>query len=86
MRFNAQFNREFNRLTKPQRAEVDAIVKRHTEACQRQGVKIESLDRVWIEAMELVRLNDAEGAREPWDGEPARSYPQYVSPKDQRVE
>ena len=53
-------------------------------ACQRNGFDPENLDRVYIEAIEMIDLEvkfpepDAEESR---DWEPARHYDQYISPK-----
>jgi hypothetical protein len=73
-----------NKLPKKKKEKVDAIVRRHVAACQRNGFDPENLDRVYIEAMEMIDLevnfpeSDAEESR---DWEPARHYDQYISPK-----
>jgi len=73
-----------NKLTKKKKEKVDAIVRRHVAACQRNGFDPENLDRVYIEAIEMIDLevkfqdSDAEESR---DWEPARHYDQYISPK-----
>lgn len=73
-----------DKLSKTKRERVDAIVRRHVRACQRNGFEPESMERVFIEAVEIVNLEErfpemhAEDAR---DWEPVRSYNQYVSPK-----
>jgi hypothetical protein len=73
-----------NRLPKKKREKVDAIVRRHVAACQRNGFDPENLDRVYIEAVEMIDLEvkfpDA-SAEESRDWEPARHYDQYISPK-----
>jgi hypothetical protein len=73
-----------NRLPKKKKEKVDAIVRRHVAACQRNGFDPENLDRVYIEAVEMIDLEvkfpDA-SAEESRDWEPARHYDQYISPK-----
>ena len=72
------------KLPQEKREKVNAIVRRHTAACYKNGFPPENLDRVYIEAIELVDLE----ARHPEpvveeirDWEPARHYDQYISPK-----
>ena len=73
-----------NKLPKKKKERVDAIVRRHVAACQRNGFDPENLDRVYIEAVEMIDLEvkfpetDDEETR---DWEPARHYDQYISPK-----
>jgi len=73
-----------NKLPKRKKEKVDAIVRRHVAACQRNGFDPENLDRVYIEAIEMIDLevkfpdSDSEESR---DWEPARHYDQYISPK-----
>jgi len=73
-----------NKLPKKKKEKVDAIVRRHVAACQRNGFDPENLDRVYIEAIEMIDIEvrfpepDAEESR---DWEPARHYDQYISPK-----
>jgi len=73
-----------NRLPKDKREKVDAIVRRHVRACQNNGFNPENLERVYIEAVEMVDLEERfpEVVKEDdrnW--EPYRHYDQYVSPK-----
>ena len=73
-----------NKLTKKKREKVDAIVRRHVAACQRNGFDPENLDRVYIEAIEMIDLEvnfPEPSAEESRDWEPARHYDQYISPK-----
>ncbi len=72
-----------NKLSKKKREKVDAIVRRHVAACQRNGFDPENLDRVYIEAIEMIDLevNFPEPDAETRDWEPARHYDQYISPK-----
>ena len=74
-----------NRLPDNKREKVDAIVRRHVRACQDNGFLPENLERVYIEAAEMVDIEErfpAEAITEDnrtW--EPFRHYEQYVSPK-----
>ena len=73
-----------NRLSKDKREKVDAIVRRHVNACHKNGFPPENIDRVYIEAAELVDLEELHPepvVEEIRDWEPARHYDQYVSPK-----
>jgi hypothetical protein len=73
-----------NKLPKKKRERVDAIVRRHVAACQRNGFDPENLDRVYIEAIEMIDLEvnfPEPSADEARDWEPARHYDQYISPK-----
>lgn len=73
-----------NKLSKKKREKVDAIVRRHVAACQRNGFDPENLDRVYIEAVEMINLEvkfPEPSAEESRDWEPARHYDQYISPK-----
>lgn len=74
-----------NRLPENKREKVDAIVRRHVQACQKNGFLPENLERVYIEAVEMVDIEErfppevvVEDNR-VW--EPFRHYEQYVSPK-----
>ena len=73
-----------NKLPKKKKEKVDAIVRRHVAACQRNGFDPENLDRVYIEAVEMIDLEVSfpeASAEESRDWEPARHYDQYISPK-----
>jgi len=74
-----------NRLPKKKKERVDAIVRRHVAACQRNGFDPENMDRVYIEAVEMVDLEakfpEPVAEEELRDWEPARHYDQYISPK-----
>lgn len=72
------------KLPKNKREKVDAIVRRHIAACQRNGFQPENIERVFIEAMEMVDLErrfPEPMADDVRDWQPARHYDQYVSPK-----
>jgi hypothetical protein len=85
MRTSADVLRALEALTQDQRDRVDKIVREHVRACHRNGFQPETMDRVWIEAIEVERLE----AREPKasvvkrDFEPARRYTQYTAPKSE---
>jgi hypothetical protein len=85
MRTSADVLRALEALTPEQRTRVEKIVRDHVRACYRNGFQPESMDRVFIEAIEVERLE----AREPRatavkrDFEPARRYTQYVAPKSE---
>ncbi|MCG3159224.1 MAG: hypothetical protein JMDDDDMK_00210 [Acidobacteria bacterium] len=73
-----------NKLPKKKKEKVDAIVRRHVAACQRNGFDPENLDRVYIEAIEMIDLEvkfPEPTDEEIRDWEPARHYDQYISPK-----
>ncbi|MCI0337444.1 MAG: hypothetical protein L0226_07705 [Acidobacteria bacterium] len=72
-------------LPEDKRKKVEAIVRRHIDACHRMGVDVEYLDRVWIEAIESVEIEEkfpelVETQQWP-DAEPARRYEVYEPPR-----
>jgi hypothetical protein len=75
-----------NQLPDKTRAQVDKIVKTHIAICMRYGSPVESLDRLFIEAVEIARLeaNVPEMRTDFTHGgyEPTRHYDQYISPRD----
>jgi hypothetical protein len=76
--------RLINQLPRKKREKVDAIVRRHVAACQKNGFDPENMDRAYIEAIEMVNLESRfpePKADDHRDWEPARHYDQYVSPK-----
>jgi hypothetical protein len=84
MKVSTDTLRMINKLPKIKREKVDAIVRRHVAACQRNGFLPENIERVFIEAMEMIDLEKRfpEPVREEIrDWQPARRYDQYVSPK-----
>ncbi|MFN0112596.1 MAG: hypothetical protein ACKVZH_27375 [Blastocatellia bacterium] len=74
-----------NKLPNDKRQKVDALVRRHVRACHLNGFNPENLDRAYIEAIEMVELEDrfpdpiVQEDNHNW--EPFRQYEQYVSPK-----
>ncbi|NOT60479.1 MAG: hypothetical protein HOP19_09675 [Acidobacteria bacterium] len=75
-----------NKLPDDTRAEVARVVRTHLTACLRNGSPVESLDRLFIEAVEVVNLEArVPEIRMPFKAqgyEPARHYDQYVSPRE----
>jgi hypothetical protein len=74
-----------NKLDDETRAEVAKVVRRHLTACAKSGSPVESLDRLFIEAVEIVILEAKHpelALNGPYEHEgPIRRYEQYVSPK-----
>jgi len=71
-------------LSKDKRNKVEAVVRRHVEACLKNGFPPENIDRVYLEAVEIVDLEalfPEPQVEEVRDWEPHRHYDQYVSPK-----
>ena len=85
MKISSDILKLINKLTDEERVKVDQVVKRHVAACLRNGFPPENMDRVYIEAVEQVRLEERfpepEVVREARIYEPFRRYEQYVSPK-----
>lgn len=84
MKISMDTLRQLNELSPDKKERVDAIVKRHVAACQRNGFLPENLERVFIEAMEMADLGEEfvdPKPTEPRTWEPVRSYEQYISPK-----
>lgn len=71
-------------LAEEKREKVELIVRRHVAACQRNGFLPENLERVYIEAVEMVELEERypePAVEEVRDWEPLRRYDQYVGPR-----
>lgn len=85
MKITSDILKLINKLSDEERAKVDKVVKRHVAACLRNGFQPENMDRVYIEAVEQVRLEEQfpepEPVKEERIYEPFRRYEQYVSPK-----
>jgi hypothetical protein len=75
--------KKVNNLPEEKRVKVIDIVKRHLRACAKNGCPAESLDRVYLEAIEVAEMEmkfpepEKKFFRE-WE---ARRYEQYISPK-----
>lgn len=67
------------------RRRVEAIVRRHVDACNRMGVDVEYIDRIWIEAVESIDIEEKFpelSLNDKWPRlEPARRYDVYVNPR-----
>lgn len=73
-----------NKLSAEKKEKVEAVVRRHVAACLKNGFPPENLDRVYLEAVEIVDLEEIypePKSEEHRNWEPARRYDQYVSPK-----
>lgn len=73
-----------NGLPKEKRAKVLEIVRRHLVASYKNGCPPESMDRIYLEAVEVAELEmkfPEQPSEERRDWEPVRRYEQYVSPK-----
>ena len=73
-----------SRVSRDHRDKIETIVRRHVSAFYRNGFPPENLDRVYLEAMEIVNLEERfpePVTEESRDWEPVRRYDQYVSPK-----
>lgn len=81
MKFSSDLLKQLNRLPAEQRARVDAMVRRHVQACLRQGFQPENLERVYIEAMEIAEMPEEAPAVDNFRHDGWRHYPQYVSPR-----
>ncbi|MGE0103331.1 MAG: hypothetical protein AB7H86_13970 [Blastocatellales bacterium] len=84
-RLSDQTIKLINQLPQDTRAKVDQIIRTHLAACLKNGSPVENLERLFIEAVEVVKLEE----RAPetimefdptW--EPLRHYDQYSSPRD----
>lgn len=73
--------RLLEKLTPEMRTAADKIIKAHFKACDKFGMPVENLDRVFLEAIEVAQLEAAEPAAERYSShEPARHYEQYTTP------
>jgi hypothetical protein len=85
MKFPENVRKSLDALPQSKRDRVQAIVRRHVNACRRMGVELEFMDRVWLEAIEAVE--NEERFDEPFESEqwpeysPARSYEVYRAPR-----
>ena len=85
MKLPENVRKALNELPQSKREKVQAIVRRHVNACRRVGVELEFMDRVWLEAIEAVE--NEERFNEPFESEqwpeyaPARSYEVYRAPR-----
>jgi len=74
------------KLDKPSLAKVESIVRRHVKACMDNGTDPTPLERLYIEAMDVVTAEQKYGEeiRDPEMEElskaPKVAFPQYLSP------
>ena len=54
MKISEQTLRMINQLPKDTRTKVDQVIRTHVAACVKNGSPIESLERLFIEAVETV--------------------------------
>lgn len=75
--------RKVNSLSDDKRAKVIQIVKRHLKACAKNGCPTESMDRVYLEAIDVAEMETKfpETKKDSFREWEVRHYDQYVSPK-----
>lgn len=83
MRVAADILKAHNKLPGDQQKKVNAIVRRHIAACFRHGFYPDAIERVWIEAIELVKAGKDDLDETGPKADPVWSYGQYVSPKSE---
>src|SRR5262245_65147497 len=72
-------------VARDMRTKVDRVVRTHVQACMKTGSPVENFDRVLIEAVEIVKLEErAPETRLEYSAEwePHRHYDQYISPRE----
>jgi hypothetical protein len=83
MKLSAHALRSLQELDEAGRKAVEQIVQSHVRACRLNGFQPENLERVYQEAIEIIRLegppkNESLGHNKY---EPTRRYEQYRSPR-----
>ena len=75
--------KKVNNLSDAKREKVISIVRRHLRACEKNGCPPESLDRVYLEAIEVaeMEMKFPEQEKPTFRNWEARHYDQYISPK-----
>jgi hypothetical protein len=84
MKLSAHALRSLQELDEIGRAAVDQMVRAHIRACRLNGFQPENLERVYQEAIEIIRLEgppSKEPGFVPSKYEPTRRYEQYRSPR-----
>lgn len=84
-RLSDQTIKLINQLPQDTRAKVDQIIRTHLAACLKNGSPVENMERLFIEAVEVVKLEErSPETRMEFDPnwEPFRHYDQYSSPRD----
>ncbi len=85
MKISDQTLKMISQLTPSIKVKVDKVIRTHVAACMRTGSPIENLDRLFIEAVEIVKLEErAPETRLEYSAEwePYRHYDQYSSPRE----
>lgn len=83
MKLSAHALRALQELDETGRKAVERIVQEHIRACKLNGFQPENLERVYQEAIEIIRL-EGPPKHEPLGHnkyEPTRRYEQYRSPR-----
>ncbi len=75
--------RKVNSLPDDKRNKVIQIVKRHLKACAKNGCPTESMDRVYLEAIDVAEMETKfpEVKKDSFREWEVRHYDQYISPK-----
>jgi len=85
MKISEQTLKMINQLPRDMRTKVDRVVRTHVQACMKTGSPVENFDRLLIEAVEIVKLEErAPETRLEYSAEwePHRHYDQYISPRE----
>jgi hypothetical protein len=88
MKVSNEVLKSLQKLPDEQRRKAEAIINRYCKACESQGVPLDSLDRVVIESVEAVRLEDENEylQEHSWPRfAPLRRYDVYSSPVDLKI-
>ncbi|MGH9843104.1 MAG: hypothetical protein ACREEM_30570 [Blastocatellia bacterium] len=84
MKLSTHALRSLQELDEIGREAVEQIVRAHIRACRLNGFQPENLERVYQEAIEIVRLEGPpkkDPSLTPDKYEPTRRYEQYRSPR-----
>ena len=84
MKLSAHALRALQALDETGRDAVEQIVRAHIKACRLNGFQPENLERVYQEAIEIIRLEGPPKKDSSLGGskyEPTRRYEQYRSPR-----
>lgn len=83
MKLSAQALRALQELDDTGRDAVEEIVRAHIRACRLNGFQPENLERVYQEAIEIIRLEGPPKKESASSSkyEPTRRYEQYRSPR-----
>jgi hypothetical protein len=85
MKISEQTIRMINQLPPDTKIKVDKVVRTHVQACMKTGSPVENFDRLLIEAVEIVKLeerNPETRLEYSAEWEPFRHYDQYISPRE----